>query len=228
MDELLQALLARAMAKDSGWGADQGMQDKRDQLAVFDQLGPEGMRQQSNLGTLDERGRLAGDQQQAQMMALAQQLGQAQQMSQPVGKDYGSVAGNIAGGLGDVARQVGGGIRMHQLEGQQAEMLKQGGATQAGLLTQKDDGRLAGRTAQMNALRQALMSQPAPQAPMPAGGPPPMMGPVPGAPDQPGPMSGPVGWDENPWDAAMARRPSPRQRPQGNSLGLPPPSFFGL
>lgn len=147
------------------------------EVGIYNKLGPEGLRQQTNLGTVDERGALANQQQQAQMMALAQQLQQAQQFGEPQGKDYGSVAGNIVGGLGDAVRMGAGMYVSGKIRGRQEDLMKQGTATQEALLGQKDQARFDHSSARYQALKDlqaARMSQgrpqmgpmPQPQAPM--------------------------------------------------------------
>ncbi len=143
--QILQALLAQ----EGGGGMEQ-------ELAAYDAMGPQGFRAHSNMGTLDERAALAAQGSRAQQEMVMQQLAQAQQLGQPRGRNYGSVAGNIAGGLGDIAGVIGGGIRAHQLQGQQADLAKQGLAAQTGLLDQKDAGRWASGTAQMEASRKIV------------------------------------------------------------------------
>lgn len=107
-------------------------------------LDPEALKQLLGLGTLDDRGAL-----------LQQQMGQAQQFTQPVGKNYGTVGGNIAGGLGDIARQFIGGRQVAGLQGQQT-----------GLLDQRDAGRGAYADAMLKALQARFGQRPvAPQSP---------------------------------------------------------------
>jgi hypothetical protein len=150
MDEILKQLLERAMQKDTTWP------DMQQEVGAYDALGPEGFRRHSNMGTLDERGALAQRQNQGELGMLQGQLEQAQQLSQPVGKNYGTVAGNIAGGVGDIIKQLGGGIRTHQLQGQQADMMKAGMGAQAGILDQKDQGRFDSGAAEMEAKRKLI------------------------------------------------------------------------
>ena len=122
------------------------------ELGAYDQLGPEGFRKMTGMGTLDERGNL-----------IAQQLAQAQEFSRPQGRNYGSVAGNILGGLGDIVRQVGGGLQTQGLQGQQR-----------GILDQKDAGRFDAGSARYEAMRrfmekkqaQQQMQPPPPAQPM--------------------------------------------------------------
>jgi hypothetical protein len=151
---LFQALVGR----DQKGGMEQ-------ELAAYDAMGPEGFKAHSNMGTLDERGALAAQESRAQQEMVQQQLAEMAKFGEAQNKNYGSVAGNVLGGAGDIIRQLTGGIRSGQLRGQQADLAKQGMAAQTGILDQKDAGRMAAGNAQMEALRKVLMGrvQPGPQ-----------------------------------------------------------------
>lgn len=150
-EALIQAYVAQQMM-----GQNRGMQQE---VALHEQLGPEGVAQQANLGSIDERKALAAQQAQAQQMALAQQLSQADEFGKPQGKNYHSVAGNVVGGIGDIIRQVGGGIMASKLRGQQADMMGQANAAQNAFLGQQDKGRLDFSNASYEALKRALAQQ---------------------------------------------------------------------
>lgn len=207
----------------------QQMGGQEQELAAYRALGPEGFRAHSNLGTNDERGALAAAESRANQDMVTRQLAQAQELGQPQGKNYGTVAGNIAGGLGDIARQVGGGIRTHQLQGQQAELMKRGQADQLALLKQKDDVRAASGTAQMEAfqkLRDAYVAR--------------QQGAMTGQPGRSG--FGLQGLQSDPslsgqFAPPQAQQPmalpgmaqtQPRRRLGPGEIPLPDPSFFGL
>lgn len=228
MDELIKALMAQQAQRDSG-----GI---RQELGIYDHLGPEGMRKQTDLGTMDERRALAAHQSQAQMAMIQQQLAQAQKMGEPRGTNYGSVAGNIGGGIGDIFRQIGGGIRTHQLGDQQNALLQRSEAMQNDLLGKQDQGRADYGTARMDAMRELVQQMAnrgdasSPAAPAQYSGP---MSRPPEAmdPSQLGPLTQDAGWDK-PWASAMALRPGAPQQPQRRlgpgGVPLPDPSFYGL
>jgi hypothetical protein len=127
-----------------------GMEQER---AAYDQMGPEGFKQHSNMGTLDERGALASQESQAQQQMVMQQLDQMQKASAPRNHNYGTAAGNILGGVGDIARQIGGAYASNNLMSKQADLAKQNQAAQLAILDKKDAGRLASGTAQMEAIK---------------------------------------------------------------------------
>ncbi len=148
--------MLKAMMDREGVGA------MRQEVGAYDALGADGFRAHSNLGTVDERSRLAAQDSQAQQQMVMSQLEQMQKASEPQNRNYGSVAGNILGGVGDIARQVGGAYASNKLMGKQADLAKQGMAAQTGFLDQKDAGRLASGNAEMSAKRKildALISQ---------------------------------------------------------------------
>lgn len=150
MDPLIQALIAQMLSKQNDTG---GLEQE---LGAYDLMGPEGFRQHSNMGTLDQRAALAAKESQGQQQMVADQLAQMQEFSKPQGKNYGSVAGNIMGGLGDIVRQVGGAYGQSKLRGQMGDMQKQGMAAQTGFLDKMDAGRLEAGKAQMEAQRKFL------------------------------------------------------------------------
>jgi hypothetical protein len=150
----------------------QQMGGMEQELAAYQALGPEGFQAHSNLGTNDERAALAAAESRANQDMVAKQLAAAEQFGQPSGRRYSTAGGAIGGGISDILKQVGGGIRTHQLQGQQSDLMKQGQAAQTGLLDAKDEARAASGKAQMEAIVQALAKRQQPQ---------PMMGQQPGA-----------------------------------------------
>lgn len=159
MDLLLQALIRQAMQKDS---AGPGME-----LAQRDAMGPEAYKEFINTNTFGDRAQLARQGTQDQMGLLNNQYAQAQEASRPQGKNYGSVAGNIIGGLGDIVRQVGGGMQMRNIGGQQKALLDNGQATQGGLLDRMDQSNLASTNGRDEAMRKFLALTQGQQQPPP-------------------------------------------------------------
>lgn len=159
MDPLVQALLARAMKQDNGMG---GLEQE---LASHEAMGPEAYKEFINSNTFGERGQAARQGTQDQMGLLAQQYAQAQSLSQPKGKNFGTVGGNVASGLGDALGAFAGGMQMRNLGGQQKELLDQGQATQAGLLDRMDQSNNAAGNARFDAMRAFMANQQGPQAP---------------------------------------------------------------
>jgi hypothetical protein len=111
------------------------------EIGIYKQLGPEGLRQQTNLGTVDERAALAQQQSHQGQQMVQQQLQQMQEMGKPQGGNYHTAGGAILGGLGDAVRSVASAYGSHKLRGQQQEMIDKGAAAQNALLAQKDQGR---------------------------------------------------------------------------------------
>ncbi len=153
--EVQQMLVQALLGRDNRGGMQQ-------ELAAYDQMGPQGFAAHSNLGTMEDRRALAAQDSKAQQDMVAQQLAQAQKFGEPQNRNYGTVAGNILGGVGDLARQVGGAIRSNKLGQQQADIAKQGMAAQASMLDKMDATRAQSGTAQMEAIRkiqEALMAR---------------------------------------------------------------------
>jgi hypothetical protein len=155
---------------------DNGMGGLEQELAGYEAMGPDGYKQLTGMGTLDARGQLARQSTQDQMGLLSQQYAQAQNMSQPKGRNFGTVGGNVASGLGDILGAFAGGRRMSDIQGQQQALQGQGAAQQAGILDQQDAGRLNAGNARFEAMKNFMAKQQQPQPP--AGSP---MGMGPGA-----------------------------------------------
>jgi hypothetical protein len=153
----LMAQLVQAMQRDDGMGA------LEQELGAFDKMGPDGFRQMTGLGTLDQRGQLARQGAMDQAQALEQQLAMAQSLGTPKNKNYGTVGGNIAGGIGDALGAFFGGMQAKKLGQQQGDLLAKGNAAQAGIMDQQDAGRLAAGNGRYEALRDFLAKRQAQQ-----------------------------------------------------------------
>jgi hypothetical protein len=150
VDPVIEALLARAMQQDDGRA---GLEQE---LLALEAMGPDGLKKLTAMGTMDQRGQLARQGTADQMGLLNQQMEQAQALATPKNRNWGTVGGNIASGLGDIAGALAGGRRMANLQGQQADLLKQGTAAQTGILDQQDAGRLASGNARYEAMRRFM------------------------------------------------------------------------
>lgn len=149
----LMAALVQAMQKDDGMGA------LKQELGAYDAMGPQGFKQMTGMGTLDQRGHLARQSAVDQSQALEQQLAQAQALARPKQEQHSSLGGTIGSGIGNIFGSVLGGIKSHRLQEQQQGVLAQGAATQAGLLDQQDAGRLSAGNGRYEALRKYLMAK---------------------------------------------------------------------
>lgn len=128
MDPLMQALMMQMTKRDDGMGG------LKQELAGYDALGPGGYKQLTEMGTLDERNGLL-----EQQMAMADALRQQQPLNRK------TATGQIGAGLGNILGALGGGIRAHQLQGEQE-----------GLLDKKDSGRLMAGNARFSGTRNFL------------------------------------------------------------------------
>lgn len=79
---------------------------------LWESLPPEVQEQLLGMGTLDERGAL-----------LQQQMAQAEALRQPSGKQYSTGLGAALGGMGDLARTIGGTMDMSRLQKEQEALL---------------------------------------------------------------------------------------------------------
>ncbi len=150
-------MLLQAMMKQQGGG--QGDGAMRLELDGLEAMSPAELAQHTGMDTLGRRGDLAAQESRAQQQMVMDQLAQAQEFGRAQNKNYGSVAGNVIGGVGDIIRGVSGGLQGHQLRGQQAELLKQGQAARSGWLDKEDSGNLLGANKDMAALKKALLRQ---------------------------------------------------------------------
>lgn len=161
MDPLIQALIAQAMKQDDGSAA------MEQELGMAQALGPEGMAKFIGSNTLGERGALAKQGMQGELGMLGDKLSAAREFAQPVGKNYGTVGGNIGGGIGDILRSFVGQRRIADLEGQQGAALQRGVGAQGALLNQMDSSNLGVANARQEAMRKFLeRMQPPKQQPM--------------------------------------------------------------
>lgn len=164
MQELFQRMLAKAMAEQQAKSQDA----MKMELGIADQLGPEGMTQQVGLGTLDQRGQLAGQKMGAQQGLMQGQLDEARAMRKGGVRDYGTAAGNIAAGLGDAVSRLGGGIREQQLLAQMQGGMDKGFGDISSIFDKQDAGRGAFSNARYNAMRGFFggsQQQPSPAVP---------------------------------------------------------------
>jgi hypothetical protein len=82
--------------------------------ALLSQMTPEELEQLLGMGTLDERGGL-----------LQQQMMQAEALRKPSGQQYSTGLGAALGGMGDLARTIGGTMDMGRLQKEQEALLSQ-------------------------------------------------------------------------------------------------------
>src|SRR3954471_12729120 len=120
-DALMQAYVQMLMR-------DPGTEGLQQQVSAFDALGPEGYKQIVESNTLGQRSQLARQNAMDQSAALEPQMAMAQALSQPKGKNYGTVGGNVAGGIGDALGAFFGGMKMRNLGQEQAGLLSKGNA----------------------------------------------------------------------------------------------------
>jgi hypothetical protein len=147
--ELMQALLSNYLQSQNN-----GLQSEVD---LYGRLGPGGLRNYTNLGTLDQRAALANQQAQQGQAAVERQLEQLQKTSAPQNRDYGSVAGNVLGGVGDLIRQGVGGYVGGKMMAKQQDLMDQNNKIQQAFLDQKDQGRFGYGDARYQALQDALL-----------------------------------------------------------------------
>lgn len=150
---MIQAMIAQALAQDDGSNVLQ------QEVDAADVMGPEGMEKLVGLGTLDQRGQLAREGAMDQAGSLERQLAMAQAMATPKGKNYGTMGGNIAGGVGDALGAFFGGLQVKNLGEKQAGILSEGNRQQAGFLDQTDQGRLGFQNSRLEAIRKALTAK---------------------------------------------------------------------
>ncbi len=144
----------------------------RQELGAYKAMGPQGFAQHTGMGTLEQRGQLAQQNTQDQSAQVQQQMAMAEALRKP--RDTGprtNVASAILGGVGDIARDMGGMYMQHKL-GQKGDALRaQGLAQQTAILDKMDAGRLNAGNARYGSMEQllaeALRQQPQRQPAMP-------------------------------------------------------------
>jgi hypothetical protein len=132
--EEMQMLMA--MMGNDGTGALQ------QELGAYDAMGPAGFKQHVGMGTLDQRGDLARQNTQDQSALMQQQMAMAEALRKP--RDTGprtNVTSAILGGVGDIARDLGGAYMQHKIGQKNEAAVAQGLAQQQGLLDKMDAGR---------------------------------------------------------------------------------------
>lgn len=126
--ELLQALMQQ---QSNGQGA------MAQEVGIYKNLGPEGLRGVTDMGSLDQRSALAAQQSQQQQDMVGRQLEGWQKNHMTPQGPHASVASAIFDGVGGLAKTVGGGIAGRRQE----DAMNEGFAKQGGILGQQDQGR---------------------------------------------------------------------------------------
>lgn len=141
----MQELLAMAIRSEQ----DKQKDAQQMELSIADLLGEEGLKEQLAMHTVPQRMGLAGQQMGAEDDVLQRQLVQAQAIRKGSGgRNFGTVGGNVAAGIGDALGSFFGGMRENQtLEAMRGNNAAGFGA-QGALLDRMDNAGFRGLKAQ--------------------------------------------------------------------------------